>query len=99
MPTFRYGAQQRLEQSELSIFRGFVHTHSRKGSTMRKQLWISAAAAATLLISGCATTGGGMSDSTRQTAIGAGAGALAGAALGAMTGGKAGVGAVAGAAV
>ena len=66
---------------------------------MRKQLWISAAAAATLLISGCATTGGGMSDSTRQTAIGAGAGALAGAALGAMTGGKAGVGVVAGAAV
>ena len=66
---------------------------------MRKQLCISAAVAAALLISGCATTGGGMSDTTKQTAIGTGVGALAGAALGAMTGGKAGVGAVAGAAV
>ncbi len=66
---------------------------------MRKHLCISAAVAAALLISGCATTGGGMSDSTKQTAIGTGVGALAGAALGAMTGGKAGVGAVAGAAV
>lgn len=65
---------------------------------MRKNLTITAAVAAALLISGCAATDG-MSTNTKRTATGAGVGALAGAAIGAATGGKAGVGAVAGAAI
>ncbi len=44
--------------------------------------------AAAFVLSGCA---GGMSDTQRNTGIGAGAGALAGAAIGALTGGKTGV--------
>lgn len=67
---------------------------------MRNQLILAAATAAVLTITGCANTGGGgMSDTTRRTATGAGVGALAGAAISAATGGKAGVGALAGAAV
>ena len=65
---------------------------------MRKNLIMTAAVSAALLISGCAATDG-MSTTQRQTAIGTGVGALAGAAISAATGGKAGVGAVAGAAV
>lgn len=65
---------------------------------MRKNLIMTTAVSAALLISGCAATDG-MSTTQRQTAIGTGVGALAGAAISAATGGKAGVGAVAGAAV
>lgn len=65
---------------------------------MRKNLTVTAAVAAALLISGCAATDG-MNDTTKRTATGAGVGALAGAAIGAATGGKAGVGAAAGAAI
>ena len=60
-----------------------------------KKLVLSTAALAVLL-TGCA---GGMSDTQRNTGIGAGAGALGGAAIGAMTGGRAGTGAVIGAGV
>ena len=63
---------------------------------MRKHLILGAAAAA-LLISGCADMN--MSDTQRRTATGAGVGALAGAVLGTATGGKAGTGAIAGAAL
>jgi outer membrane protein OmpA-like peptidoglycan-associated protein len=60
-----------------------------------KKLVLSTAALAVLL-TGCA---GGMTDTQRNTGIGAGAGALGGAAIGAMTGGRAGTGAVIGAGV
>ena len=63
---------------------------------MRKHLILGAAAAA-LLISGCADMN--MSDTQRRTATGAGVGALAGAVLSSATGGRAGTGALAGAAV
>ena len=63
---------------------------------MRKHLILGAAAAA-LLISGCADMN--MSDTQRRTATGAGVGALAGAVLSSATGGRAGTGAIAGAAV
>ena len=56
---------------------------------------ILAAAAAALLMSGCAN----MNDTQRHTATGAGVGALAGAVLSSATGGRAGTGAVLGAAV
>ncbi|MET1117251.1 MAG: OmpA family protein [Comamonas sp.] len=70
---------------------------------MRKNILV-AATAAVLLITGCANTGGmgglgGMSDTQRRTATGAGVGALAGAVLGSATGGKAGTGALVGAGV
>ncbi|RZL92168.1 MAG: OmpA family protein [Variovorax sp.] len=64
--------------------------------------FVLVASAAALLLSGCA---GGMTDTQRNTGIGAGAGALAGAAIGSLTGGNskaigtgAAVGALAGAA-
>jgi outer membrane protein OmpA-like peptidoglycan-associated protein len=60
-----------------------------------KKIVLSTAALAVLL-TGCA---GGMTDTQRNTGIGAGAGALGGAAIGAMTGGRAGTGAVIGAGV
>ncbi|NMM77199.1 hypothetical protein B2J86_13645 [Acidovorax sp. SRB_14] len=63
---------------------------------MRKHIVLGAAAAA-LLITGCADMN--MSDTQRRTATGAGVGALAGAVLSSATGGKAGTGAIAGAAV
>lgn len=63
---------------------------------MRKHIILGAAAAA-LLITGCADMN--MSDTQRRTATGAGVGALAGAVLSSATGGKAGTGAIAGAAV
>ena len=63
---------------------------------MRKHLVLGAAAAA-LLIAGCADMN--MTDTQRRTATGAGVGALAGAVLSSATGGKAGTGAIAGAAV
>lgn len=67
---------------------------------MRKQMLVTTAAlAAILTISGCSSTGGGMTDNQRRTAIGTGVGAVAGALIAKGTGGKAGVGAVAGAAV
>lgn len=67
---------------------------------MRKQTLVTTAAlAAILTISGCSSTGGGMTDNQRRTAIGTGVGAVAGALIAKGTGGKAGVGAVAGAAV
>ena len=65
---------------------------------MRKQLAVTAALASALLITGCANTGG-MSDTTRRTATGAGVGALGGAAIGAIAGGHAGSGALIGAGV
>lgn len=67
---------------------------------MRKNILV-AATAAVLLITGCANTGGmgGLSDTQRRTATGAGVGALAGAVLGSATGGKAGTGALVGAGV
>lgn len=65
---------------------------------MRKQLAVTAALASALLITGCANTGG-MSDTTRRTATGAGVGALGGAAIGAIAGGHAGKGALIGAGV
>ena len=61
---------------------------------MRTKMILGAAAAA-LLMSGCAN----MSDTQRNTATGAGVGALAGAVLSSATGGRAGTGAVLGAAV
>jgi outer membrane protein OmpA-like peptidoglycan-associated protein len=64
---------------------------------MRKQMAVTAALASALLITGCANTGG-MSDTTRRTATGAGVGALDGAAIGAIAGGHAGKGALIGAA-
>ena len=63
---------------------------------MRKHLVLAAAAAA-LLISGCANMD--MTDTQRRTATGAGIGALAGAVIGSATGGHAGTGAVVGAGV
>ena len=65
---------------------------------MRKQMAVTAALASALLITGCANTGG-MSDTTRRTATGAGVGALGGAAIGAIAGGHAGSGALIGAGV
>lgn len=65
---------------------------------MRKQLALTAALASALFITGCANTGG-MSDTTRRTATGAGVGALGGAAIGAIAGGHAGKGALIGAGV
>ena len=59
-----------------------------------KKIVLSTAALAVFL-TGCA----GMSDTQRNTGIGAGAGALGGAAIGAMTGGRAGTGAAIGAGV
>ena len=59
---------------------------------------VTAALASALLITGCANTGG-MSDTTRRTATGAGVGALGGAAIGAIAGGHAGSGALIGAGV
>ena len=56
---------------------------------------ILAAAAAVLIVSGCAN----MDDTQRRTATGAGVGALAGAVIGSATGGSAGSGAVLGAGV
>jgi outer membrane protein OmpA-like peptidoglycan-associated protein len=55
---------------------------------------VLATCAAAILLSGCA---GGMTDTQRNTAIGAGGGALAGAAIGSATGGRAGTGAAIGA--
>jgi outer membrane protein OmpA-like peptidoglycan-associated protein len=67
---------------------------------MRKQMLVTTAAlAAALTISGCASPDGGMTDTQRRTAIGTAVGAVAGAVIAKGTGGKAGVGAVAGAAV
>ena len=63
---------------------------------MRKHLVLGAAAAA-LLISGCANMD--MTDTQRRTATGAGVGALAGAVISSATGGHAGTGAVVGAGV
>lgn len=63
---------------------------------MRKHLVLGAAAAA-LLISGCANMD--MTDTQRRTATGAGIGALTGAVIGSATGGHAGTGAVVGAGV
>ncbi|MEG0150335.1 MAG: OmpA family protein [Comamonas sp.] len=65
---------------------------------MRKNLAVTAVLASALLIAGCANTGG-MSDTTRRTATGAGVGALGGAAIGAIAGGHAGQGALIGAGV
>ena len=65
---------------------------------MRKQMAVTAALASALLITGCANTGG-LSDTTRRTATGAGVGALGGAAIGAIAGGHAGSGALIGAGV
>ena len=56
---------------------------------------ILAAAAAAIVITGCAN----MDDTQRRTATGAGVGALAGAVIGSATGGSAGTGAVVGAGV
>ncbi|MGJ7509524.1 OmpA family protein [Variovorax sp. GT1P44] len=56
--------------------------------------FVLATCAAAIVLTGCAT---GMSDTQRNTAIGAGGGALAGAAIGSATGGKAGTGAAIGA--
>ncbi|SFF04000.1 OmpA family protein [Paracidovorax wautersii] len=61
---------------------------------LRHPLLISATAAL-VLVTGCAN----MSDTQRNTAIGAGAGAAGGAVLGAVTGGNAGTGALIGAGV
>jgi outer membrane protein OmpA-like peptidoglycan-associated protein len=69
-----------------------------KEFSMRKQMAVTAALASALLITGCANTGG-MSDTTRRTATGAGVGALGGAAIGALTGHNAGTGALIGAGV
>lgn len=57
--------------------------------------FILATCAAALVVSGCANTG--MTDTQRNTGIGAGVGALGGAAIGAATGGHAGTGAAIGA--
>jgi len=57
--------------------------------------FVLATAAAALVLSGCA----GMSDTQRNTGIGAGVGALAGAAIASGTGGRAGTGAAVGAGV
>lgn len=65
---------------------------------MRKNLAVTAALASALVLAGCANTGG-MSDTTRRTATGAGVGALGGAAIGAIAGGHAGSGALIGAGV
>ncbi len=56
--------------------------------------FILATSAAAIVLSGCA----GMSDTQRNTGIGAGIGALGGAAIGSATGGRAGTGAAVGAA-
>lgn len=67
---------------------------------MRKQtIATTAVLASALILSACSGTGGGMTDTQRNTAIGTAAGAVAGALIAKGTGGKAGVGAVAGAAV
>lgn len=57
--------------------------------------FVLATCAAAIVLSGCAS--GGMTDTQRNTAIGAGGGALAGAAIGSATGGRAGTGAAIGA--
>jgi outer membrane protein OmpA-like peptidoglycan-associated protein len=72
--------------------------YQTKEFSMRKQMAVTAALASALLITGCANTGG-MSDTTRRTATGAGVGALGGAAIGAIAGGHAGKGALIGAGV
>ncbi len=56
--------------------------------------FVLATSAAAIVLSGCA----GMSDTQRNTGIGAGIGALGGAAIGSATGGRAGTGAAVGAA-
>ena len=56
---------------------------------------VLATSAAALVLAGCAGTG--MTDTQRNTGIGAGVGALAGAAIGSATGGRAGTGAAVGA--
>jgi outer membrane protein OmpA-like peptidoglycan-associated protein len=74
--------------------------HHRRENDMKKLILGTAAAA--LFITGCADMNGGMagmSPTTRNTAIGAGAGALGGAAIGAVAGGHAGRGAIIGAGV
>ncbi len=60
---------------------------------------VAAVMVASLALTGCSGTGGGMTDTQKRTAIGTGVGAIAGAAIAKGTGGKAGVGAAAGAAV
>ena len=62
---------------------------------MRTHIQILGAAAAIVLVTGCAS----MDDTQRRTATGAGIGALAGAVIGSATGGSAGTGAVVGAGV
>ena len=62
---------------------------------MRTHVQILGAAAAIVLVTGCAS----MDDTQRRTATGAGIGALAGAVIGSATGGSAGTGAVVGAGV
>jgi len=57
--------------------------------------FVLATCTAALVLSGCAGTG--MTDTQRNTGIGAGVGALAGAAIGSATGGRAGTGAAVGA--
>jgi len=56
---------------------------------------VLATAAAALVLAGCASSG--MTETQRNTGIGAGVGALAGAAIGSATGGRAGTGAAVGA--
>jgi outer membrane protein OmpA-like peptidoglycan-associated protein len=60
-----------------------------------KKLVLATTTAAALVLAGCAGTG--MTDTQRNTGIGAGVGALAGAAIGSATGGRAGTGAAVGA--
>ena len=62
---------------------------------MRTHIQLLGAAAAIVLVTGCAN----MDDTQRRTATGAGIGALAGAVIGSATGGSAGTGAVVGAGV
>ena len=62
---------------------------------MRTHIQLLGAAAAIVLVTGCAN----MDDTQRRTATGAGIGALAGAVIGSATGGNAGTGAVVGAGV
>ena len=57
---------------------------------MRTHIQLLGAAAAIVLVTGCAN----MDDTQRRTATGAGIGALAGAVIGSATGGNAGTGAV-----
>ncbi|MDM0019930.1 OmpA family protein [Variovorax saccharolyticus] len=57
--------------------------------------FVLASCAAALVLTGCAGTG--LTDTQRNTGVGAGVGALAGAAIGSATGGRAGTGAAVGA--